>query len=331
MHVLDGSALPISTYLLNGLDRNIHYHHLPISFSARLEKSFEFIDTDYVVLGGDDEFFIPNGLNACISELEAKPELVSCMGRCLRFDHADKTVIGWPDYLVMENYSVSQSNSVDRMVAHMSPYTCSTIYSVVRFPVWRIAFLSFVKREFPVYSLAELQIELAICYQGKSVVLPVLMWLRSSEAPPTRGTDPSLVPENTFMNWWLDPSNDLERAEFLALMGSTLVKPGDIAADVSAGVEKALDVYVQARLNIPTARFTGKLKQRMIRNLPLPLKTILKIIFRPFVKALRFAPMPIMKAAAVLASTGVRVDFKELSKIEAIVAAFHAGAEKTIA
>jgi glycosyltransferase domain-containing protein len=324
---MDGSPLPISSDRLAGLAGNIHYHHLPVSLVERLETAIGLISTEYVTIGGDDEFFIPSGLEACISELDLQPELVSCMGRCLRFEYAAKGVIGNADYLRMEDYSILQRDPVDRMVAHMSAYTCSTIYSVVRSPVWQRSFLTFVKKEFPVYAIGELQVELAICYQGKSRVLPVLMWMRSGEAPPTRGTDPSLCPEKTFASWWIDPSKKTERAEFLAIMGATLAENGAIAEEISAGVKISLDIYlhssVERRLSLSRRGAFQKLKTKAVGYLPPPLKVIARNTLRPFFKSLRHAPRPIMKAAKMLAATGVQVDFEELAKIESIVLLFH--------
>lgn len=328
VHVMDGSPLPISFDRLDGLAGNIHYHHLPVSFIERLEAALGLVDTEYVTIGGDDEFFLPSGLAACISELDSQPALVSCMGRCLRFAHAGKRVIGNADYLSMEDYSILQSDPVDRMVAHMSSYTCSTIYSVVRAPVWHRAFLTFVKKEFPVYAIGELQVELAICYQGKSRVLPVLMWMRSGEAPPTRGTDLSLCPEKTFESWWLDPAKKAERAEFLAIMGATLAEKGVSAEGISAGVQKSLDVYLHAsvekRLNLSRRGAFQKLKAKAVGYLSSSLRAVAKNALRPLFKSLRHTPTPLMKAAKTLAATGVQVDFEELAKIESIVLAFHA-------
>jgi glycosyltransferase domain-containing protein len=331
VHVMDGSPLPISPGNLDGFAENIHYHHVPVSVLERLEMSLEMVATEYVAIGGDDEFYIPSGLGACISELDAQPDLVSCMGRCLGFEYTAKGVTGGVEYLRMEDYSILQSDPIDRMVAHMNPYTCSTIYSVIRSPVWQRSFLTFLKKEFPVYAIAELQIELAISYQGKSRVLPVLMWMRSGELPPTRREEPSLIPENTFENWWLDPAKETERAEFLAIMGNTLAEDGAVAAEISAGVKMALDAYlcgsVQERSDMPRRGVIQELRARAVRYLPAPCKSIVKSALRPFVKSLRPTSRPIMEAAKNLAATGVQVDFEELSKIATIVSEFHANAK----
>lgn len=327
VHVLDGSPQPICVAELENLGQNICYHHLPFSFVERLKESLAYIETDYVALCGDDEFYIPSGLNSCISELQHDSTLVSCMGRCLKFDFKQAEVVAWADYLAMENYAVLGDDPVERMVSHMNPYTCSTIYSVVRTPVWKRAFSTFIQKEFSAYAIGELQIELAICYQGKSKVIPELTWLRSAEAEPTRGTDPSLVPEKTFTNWWKSPEMEFERAEFLRIMGITLADSEEQVVAIAAGGKRALDVYTQTYSDTSTellstgvlSAFSAKVRQ----HLPEQVKRIVKLVLRPFVKAFSLGVMPVMAAARNLANTGVTVDMDELSKIHKIVNAFH--------
>jgi glycosyltransferase domain-containing protein len=330
VHIIDGSPRPISPSDLDGFAENIHYHYLPASYVKRLEASFGYLDTEYVALAGDDEFFIPSGLEACIAELDRQPELVSCMGRCLRFDNTVEGVRGNADYLAMENYSILQSDPIERMLAHMHPYTCSTVYSVVRTPVWRRAVSTYVRKEFPVYAIGELQIELAICYQGKSRVLPELTWLRSSEVSPTRGTDVSLAPANTFAKWWSDPAMNAEHAEFLAIMGATLAEGTAVAAEIEAGVKRALDAYHAYGQALSSRRRTGAVQQfkaRAAKHLPGPLKALARKALDPFMKSRRHAPRPIMEAASELAATGVRVDLEEVARIASVVSAFHAKAK----
>ena len=96
--------------------------------------------------------------------------------------HSDlyrKQIIGWPAYTEMANYAVLQDDPIARMIHHMNLYTCSTIYSVIRTPVWKQAVGISSKKQFSVFALGENQFELAICYQGKSKVIQNLMWLRS--------------------------------------------------------------------------------------------------------------------------------------------------------
>jgi len=326
VHVMDGSPSAISASELVGLAGNIHYHYLPISLFRRIEHSLGLIETEYAAMMGDDEFYIPSALEACMRELESQVELVSCMGRCIVFSYTPRGgVVGKMGYTKMENYSILQDDPIERMVAHMDPYTCSTSYSVVRSPVWQRSMLTSVQKEFPAFAITEYQFELAVCYQGKSKVIPELMWMRSGEMPPIRGRDPSLIPKNTSMKWWLDPSKEVEHTEFLTIMGTTLAETEDKATEIASGVKMAFDVFVQGQLNKPRS---GKARDFMVKiapYLPAPLKSILRPTLRPVVKLLLNDGIerPLLEAAKDLAATGVKIDFEEVSKIQSIVSAFH--------
>ena len=78
VHLLDGSAESIPENLLQGLEENITYHHLYKSLFERLRIGPELVETEYSILLGDDEFFLPSALQACIDELEADRSLVAC-------------------------------------------------------------------------------------------------------------------------------------------------------------------------------------------------------------------------------------------------------------
>jgi len=328
VHVVDGSPLAIAASELRGLAGNINYHHLPVSLVERIKHSLGLINTEYAALMGDDEFFIPSALEACIRELETQAELVSCMGRCIKFGYTPKVVTGELAYSEMENYSILQDDPVDRMVAHMNPYTCSTIYSVVRSPVWQRSMMTLTRKKFPAFAIGEYQFELAVCYQGKSKVIPELMWLRSAEMPGTRGTDQFLMPENTSMKWWLDPAMEAERTEFLTIMSTTLAEAEDKVAEIASGVKMAFDVFVQGQLNIPSIGNSYKLMLKIAINMPALLKSILKPIQRPFFKLLwNIDIRPLVEIAKDLSNTGVKVDFKELSEIQSIISVFHANKE----
>ena len=321
MHVFDGSFSAIAAKELSGLDDNIYYHHLPISMVERLKRSIDFISTEYTALMCDDEFYIPSALDACIRELEVRSDLVSCMGRCIRFNFTKQGITGTIGYPVMENYTILQNDPIERMVAHMYPYIPSTIYSVVRSTVWKRSLSTFLQKEFSAFAIGELQFELAVCYQGKSMVIPKLMWLRSMEGEPIRGNDPSLIPENTFQKWWNDPAKQQERSDFLNIMGAILAETVDKIAELSAGVKKALDVYVQGI--DPKLGFTKKIKQIILCFLPASLQIPLKSILCAIRKNPLCVEKSIVAVAKDMADTGVYVDFQELSKIESIVLAFH--------
>jgi glycosyltransferase domain-containing protein len=317
VHVIDGSAVAIQPVQLQGMAENVHYHHLPMSMYDRFRYSIDLIETDYCALLGDDEFFLPSALEACIKELELEPKLGSCIGRCLGFRKSFRGVAGKVTYPAMENYSILQEDPVVRMFSHMEqPYVSSILYSVVRTPVWKRSMMILVEKEFPAYAIGELQFELAGSFQGKSKVIPELMWMRCFDAPPIRGTDPSLKPEDTFQNWWISPMNEVERSEFLRIMGASLSTAENDATAVSIAVKTTLDAFVLSISNAQTVGSLQLIRRKLISYIPPSLQDLLRYI-------LKF-DFPLLSVAREMADTGVKVDFEELSNIEAIVASSHA-------
>jgi glycosyltransferase domain-containing protein len=324
MHVLDGSQDALRPDQLKLLDSNINYHHRPVSMYQRLQKAIDLVETRFVALIGDDEFFIPSALVSCIDELQRKTELVACMGRCLAFNCTSGGVTAYLAYQEMGNHSLNQEDALARMLEHMSSYTPSTIYSVVRAPVWKKSMTTLVQKEFRAYSIGEVQFELATSYQGKTKVIPELIWMRSNEAEPTRGTDPSLMPEHTLHDWWLDPGKEDERIEFLHIMSATLADSSDEIKRTSDGVRLAVDTFVKRRLdklNVARASRVRRFKKFGISLVPAGLKLFLKANLRVFYTFNDVRSLSL--AARDLEATGVKVDFEEIRKIQAIVLKFH--------
>lgn len=199
--IIDGSESPVSKDFIDNLPINITYYHMPISLNERLLRSVELVKTKYVMLLGDDEFYIPSAVNECISELEKDMNIVSCMGLAAQFWIAPNgKVLGREIYERLLGHNVDQNSASDRISYHMGNYVCSTIYGVMRENVWKNNILFLSDKKFTAPVTVELQFELGTCIQGKSKVIDKLMWLRSGENPPTVTKDRNL--EIDFLAWY---------------------------------------------------------------------------------------------------------------------------------
>ena len=254
VHVFDGSEVRISENKLKKLSRNINYHYCPKKIYERLRLSCKFVDTEYCVFLGDDDLFLPSGLNAAISELDNDKDIIACYGQESNFlISSEEKPVGNNAYPELKNYCIQQHNSEKRMIAHMTNYHTSTFYAVVRSSYWKKVVVLMTKYEFPVFAIAELQFELAIAYFGKFKVIDVPFLLRSCENEPIRGTDPSLVVENSFDLWWSNPSKKQERDDFFSLMAEGLsVEVEDDYDDIKLAVEKAMLAYYNSTYNTKT-------------------------------------------------------------------------------
>ncbi|MDP1725474.1 MAG: TIGR00180 family glycosyltransferase [Bacteroidota bacterium] len=334
--IIDGSNESIPAQQLSNLDSNISYYHIPENIVTRIGKVLNLIDTEYVALIADDEFHLPGALHKSIEWLEIRTDYVACMGRAMGFGiDEDGKVIGHIAYPDHKGYEITNTDPASRMLKHMRHYTPSTIYSVVRSKEWINSFKAYVAKEFPIYAIGELQFELSICYFGKSIILPYLHWLRSSENIPNPeehlkhpDKDISLNPGNQFYLCWSSPTKKEFREEFLKITSETLAKTdGRDIKIVSDEVERAMDAYAELSMNWDSAILSNGLKPKIKTLLKKYLPLALKVphALRTILSATDGTgkPKSLISSAKDIERGGVLVDYEALKEIENIVFEFH--------
>ena len=330
IHVLDGSALPVRDELLSSVGPNIHYHHWPISMISRISKVREVLTTPYTALMGDDEFYLPSGLKDSIEVLETEQEWVSVMGRCIIFNPIGDNIYSSKGYEKQANRRIDQESPAERMLFHFSDYTPSTIYSVVRTEVWKQAWEATARKEFSMLGQIELQFEQSVCFLGKSIVIPSLVWLRSQENGSVESPDKSLQIKTGIhlSEWWIKPEHKEEREEFLDIFESALST--DVTTRFRESLSKAITVYSKKCIN-------DKENQRLIqqkhslRNLLLQIKLQvtqkIPIKIKIYIKQLPFIPKRgVQKMDEVLNSferSGISVHWEEIEDVKKTILAFH--------
>jgi glycosyltransferase domain-containing protein len=323
LHVVDGSSQPIRENIINSFSENIFYHHLPIPLVDRLSFIMENLQTEYTSWCGDDEFYIASALEESINELDSNSDLVAVCGRSLGFYHKDSSVYGELVYPLMENYKLLQDNPFDRMITHFRNYTQTALYAVVRTNVWQQSFKAYTEHEFPLYAIGEYQFEMAVSYFGKSKVIPTLMWLRSQETTPIRGTDPSLNPKNRVHEWWLNPENGTMKEDFVQTMAETLdVGEQSNINKIKEAIKKSLDAYVEFSLDYFGER-KGNFIWNTIRGFIRRIKLCNEMLFNSSNSMNEASDIQLSEVAQKLSQTGVSIDYKELKNIEKKVLDFH--------
>jgi glycosyltransferase domain-containing protein len=242
VYVVDGSKMPLRNEDLRGLNDNIHYHHIKEGLYSRLAHVLPHIKTKYTSLIGDDEFFLPSGLNIAIDFLDSNPEFVSCSGQCIRFIKRANNIFWQKDYNRLKGYSVLNADPMERMIYHMSHYTPSTIYAVSRTEDWKSVMALVTTKEYPVYAIGELQFEMAMSYRGKSIAINNILWIRSSENQGIRGTDLSLDPQKRFDFWWDSSENQQEKEDMINLMADHLMPHADNQM-IKESLKQAMNQY----------------------------------------------------------------------------------------
>ncbi len=323
VHVFDGSKQPIENKLLLDFEENVHYHHYPIGLIERLNKSVDFVNTDYVALLCDDEFYVPSALLKCINCLDSEPDMVSTGGRTIFFSYLDNNVYGVVGYPGHRDYKVLSNDSCERMVYHMSPYYQTIMYSVIRSNIWKKAISIVTQKEYPVYALPEIQVELAVCYQGKSKVLPYLMLMRSKENFQINEGAICLNPDKRIWDWWQRSDTLLECNEFIDIMSRGLGGSEDEILSARKSVSKAIETYINDFYD--QGGFIKRIVSNMKSLIPQCIKKyIRKLMFLNYtVQDYKGSGISLIDAGKALANTGVMVNFDELSRIEKIVNDFH--------
>jgi len=308
IHILDGTSNPIDTKDLKSLGENVHYYHLPCSYEERLRKALELVDTPYVALLCDDEFFIPCALKHCIDELKTHKELMACIGRCLGFYSTKRGIMAAPMYNEMKGYGCFGAIAKERMIKHMNPYVCSTTYAVQRSEAWKKSIEILTKGKFSSPYVGELQFELATCYQGNSMVIEDLMWLRNMKNRPIDFTKWNRKLQ--FDTWIKDPSYGAEVKLFYDNTATELAKidgadEETVLKDFKLAVGAYLD-YCKKRRHIFSA---ATLRDQIMQFVPEQLKMQMQST------RISSTWKPIMDGAKIMQKEGVTVDMKQIHEI----------------
>ncbi|CAM8363595.1 Glycosyltransferase domain [Candidatus Methylopumilus universalis] len=319
MHVMDGTKLGLTPLQLAQLDDNIHYHHMPeLSIGERLNEAIDLIETPYVTFLSDDEFFIPSALSSCISQLKADDELVSCMGLSIQFEYKNGNVIGRRFYQSLENYSLLQTDALERMLAHMDPYVMSSMNSVVRSVVWKRSMRLLCIGDLSTFNIGELLFELAVCFQGKTKVISEIMWLRSYE----NKIIIDHAKTKSFFIWWRSDDKSEDRSKLLSCISSILTKTSNEREMVKSFMLLALNRYVNTYDKIIIGKdFFNDIIVKIWLLIPNNIKNILRLVLKPFIKF--NTTNLILLVAKEWSHEGVKTNFIELCEIEKVIQYFY--------
>jgi glycosyltransferase domain-containing protein len=316
--VIDGTEKSIDPLIVSQFKSNIKYIHGPTCFYKRMLSTIDLVKTEFVLLGCDDEFYIPSALNSCITKLLLDHELVTCGGRSLLFNWENNFVTGSGIYPKLKNLSLQDSSPIVRINKHFANYTPAHMYSVSRTKIWKIFVHEIFSKEYQCYAIAELQIEFLMLYAGKTLIIPELMWLRSNENESGQGgINISLSQTLTFHKWWSDKKFKNEKDDFVKKMKHSSKKINKIN-DIKYfnEVENCFEVYFKnLSLGYPFIN-------SFFQYFPLKLKSTIKKIFK-YLKYGSIKQIPIIDYAKLLEAETVKIDFDELRKIEKIINFFY--------
>lgn len=321
--VMDGTDKSIDSVIVNQFKPNIRYIHGPACYYKRMLSAIDLVETEYVLWGCDDEFYIPSALNACIKKLSLDPELVTCGGRSALFDWKNNLVTGSNVYPKLRNLTLQDSIPTDRIKKLFSNYTPAHSYSVTRTKIRKIVMQEIFSKEYSCYALGELQLEFLMAYAGKTLIIPELMWLRSDENEQIVGTNISFSNIYTFRKWWSDKKRRKEKNEFIMQMENSCKKINKINnAKYSAEVEDCFEVYFKNYRKNKNISLFYFFINTFFQYFPLNIKNIIKKIFKKFGYG-SIKQLPLIDYARLLEAETVKIDFDELRKIEKVINFFY--------
>jgi glycosyltransferase domain-containing protein len=333
--VLDGTTDPVEKEFLSHLASNIHYHHHPIPVLDRLKIAVNLVNTEYSVLLGDDEFFLPSGLLACINTIESEG-LVSCLGRSLFFFIKEGNLIaeplnheaGSPWHPGFRDYKIFNNDPAIRVKNHMNPYLSTGCFSVTKTDVWKINLLALAQSQNNAPSSSEIAFELCMAYQGKSRVINSLTWFRGGELPNQLAGTSYLE----FNEWYEDPNYKEEVHSYIDNVVNALlpVSKGHTKTEIYKIIQSGCTAF---SLFERTRRFDPR---AWIVNMHLGFKPMYYLIIKRYNQlmqkigvnkseeyGLKNSNPDLLDMARVWSKNGIGVDLKEVQEINDLLIKFH--------
>ena len=213
--IVDGSDSPLEDDIINNLPKNINYFYKKGSVEQRTLLMVKLVKTKFVLKGNDDEFYIPSALNSCIEVLKSNSEIVSCIGRTMKFNFKNNQTIGRDVYKQLKNNRFLETEPIDRIKKHFMNYMPRQCFSVCKTNFWKIAMITALKKVYSFFGQHEFQVEFLLTFSNKSETIPELMWLRSDENKPIRDQSPSMTPGYGIDQWWHDEKYSDEKKIFI--------------------------------------------------------------------------------------------------------------------
>lgn len=322
--VLDGSEIKLDDICLH--NDNVKYINKFRCIFDRLYRSSDYIQTEFMVLACDDEFYLPSALTSCINFLIKDKNYSSCGGRVIGFNFQKKykKVFGYEQYPGLKNFYLEHNNPIERVKKHFSNYEPAHFYSVRRSTNWRQISKHIFKKDFKIYALPEIQLEFLEMISGKSKIIPELMWLRNKELNlilKTNSDHNSLL--TSIENWWYDKNCKKEKNNFLYTMKKACdeILIGKNFKITENEISKLFEIYINSKLNKvkPNKKFFKRIidlitHEKITHLFSYRIKNLIKRITN-WKKYVLDSNNDLLKQARKLETEKVSVNYDELNQV----------------
>ena len=316
--IADGSPSPLS-FAPKSVSTNITYIHSDGDFHSRMLRLADEVSTKFVAVLGDDDFFSPDGLRACINRLGADPTLIGCVGRSIRFFFQDGRVLAEQRDPESAEFPSSVKSGLDRLYATYHPGKIGALlYGVYRTEPWSDVVRSAYSARFKTGYIYDTVIRVLLTYRGPVGVEEVAMWFCSAENPPVRDA-PGMNRNVGFVEWLSSDATKDEVSDCIRLMVDDLVdlgqdEPHEIRSAVEFVVGELRNRYqkkaaIRARPGVRARRFVFAKSPRFLKRFG---KRFMPTGLR---RVLDWTMVPIAELVTKMAASGIRISSNDVEKI----------------
>jgi glycosyltransferase domain-containing protein len=322
------AKLNVNLVILDGSDskledqctklKNIKYIYKKESFYKRLLESPSYINTEFMLLGCDDEFYLPSSICSCIHFLLKEPSFSSCGGRAIGFSTDKEKIFGIEQYPMLKNAIFDNDSFYERVKNHFTNYVPAHMYSVLRADKWKKICKHVFQKEYSFFAAMEMQMEFLIMACGKSKIIHELMWMRNKEVPGIRGTGPSMSESMTIRNWWNDDVFVDEKKDFLQRMK---IATEDLSNKNNFTIkEDEISEIFEAYIYLYQKKQSSKGLLKKIKNtIPCTIKKIIKIFIPKNYVYKKLNYKTLTDEVQNLEADGVSVNSQDLNRIMSIL------------
>lgn len=241
---------------------------------VKIFQSLSHVETPYVVIGADDDFFVPKTLNLAIDFLESNPDYSTASGESLGFSLSSPSSHG--KIINLGNFlqnSIEDEKSTDRLLKHLSNYAPNW-YSVYRTNQLKKYWECIALFNFDVIFLELLPSCLSII-EGKSKKLDALYMVQQG------GTQKSYVKIPSKIEWVSDPKWEPQYIRFRQSLSDMVIGTDHINENIAKqSVNKAFLLYCTPLLskvcNNEKEKYWMKKQNRISVTIYSPIKTIFR-------------------------------------------------------
>jgi len=157
---------------------NVEYHYYPQwEYVDKLADIVKKVETPYVHLCADDDFYVPASVVACVAFLEDHPDYASAHGHYLSFHWDGKCFDTQPLYTNYMGREIRSDDVATRLKEIFGPYI-QLLYAVHRIENLRECFCLASKSQVTNHRLVELLVSVIAIINGKHKVLPIFYGAR---------------------------------------------------------------------------------------------------------------------------------------------------------